>query len=278
MTIVVTGATGAVGRPLVNALHTAGVAVCAVSRHPDTAGFPPEVSVVDSVAAALPDASAVFLNSRALGEDLAGVVAAARRHGVDRLVALSALNVDDDFSRQPSRLRGDRNKEVEQYAMDSGLEWVSLRPAAFAATVAGMWAPQIKAGDTVGGPYATASIAAIVEADIAAVAARALLTDDLVGRKVELTGPQAMTNTELVAVIGEVLDRPLRYRQVSNDVVRQRFATAGLSPEFADAYIAMLATTVETPALVTNEVDAILGRPAQPWRQWVSEHRKMFAS
>ncbi|TPG25599.1 NAD(P)H-binding protein [Mycolicibacterium hodleri] len=278
MTIVVTGATGAVGRPLVEGLHAAGVAVRAVTRHPDTAGFPAGVSIVDSVGAALPGASAVFLNSRALGEDLVDVVAAARRHGVKRLVALSALNADDDFSRQPSRLRGDRNKEVEQYAVDSGLQWVSLRPAAFAATVANMWAPQIKAGDTVGGPYATASIAPIVEADIAAVAARAFLTDDLVGRKVELTGPQAMTNTELVAVIGEVLDRPLHYQQVSNDVVRQRFTTAGLSPEFADAYIAMLAATVDTPALVTTEVEEILGRPAEPWPQWVSEHRHQFAS
>jgi uncharacterized protein YbjT (DUF2867 family) len=183
----------------------------------------------------------------------------------------------DDFSRQPSRLRGDRNKEVEQYAVDSGLAWVSLRPAAFAATVAGMWAPQIKAGDTVGGPFAAASIAPIVESDIAAVAARAFLTDDLVGRKVALTGPRAMTNAELVAVIGAVLDRPLRYEQVSNDVVRQRFTGAGLSPEFADAYIAMLSTTVDEPAPVTREVENILGRPAVPWQQWVSEHQNLFA-
>ena len=278
MTIVVTGATGAVGRPLVQALHAAGVAVRAVTRKPEKASFPAGVSIVDSVGAALPGASAVFLNSRALGDDLGDLVAAARRHGVKRLVALSALNADDDFSRQPSGLRGDRNKEVEQYAVDSGLEWVSLRPAAFTATVAGMWAPQIKAGDTVGGPHPTASIAPIVEADIAAVAARAFLTDDLVGRKLELTGSQAMTNTELVAVIGDVLGRPLHYQQVSNDVVRQRFTTAGLSPEFADAYIAMLATTVDTPAVVTTEVEEILGRPAEPWRQWVSEHIHLFVS
>jgi uncharacterized protein YbjT (DUF2867 family) len=109
-----------------------------------------------------------------------------------------------------------------------------------------------------------------------AVAAQAFLADDLVGRKVALTGPQAMTNSELVAVIGEVLDRSLHYEQVSNDGVRQRFTAAGLSPEFADAYIAMLATTVDTPALVTTEVEAILGRPAVSWRQWTSENRDLF--
>lgn len=55
--------------------------------------------------------------------------------------------------------------------------------------VAGMWAAQIKAGDTVSGPYATASIAPIAEHDIAAVAAKAFLTDDLVGRRVAQQPP-----------------------------------------------------------------------------------------
>ena len=156
----------------------------------------------------------MFLNSRALGDELATVVDQARREGVTRLVALSAINADDDFSRQPSRFRGDRNKEVEQYAVDSGLEWVSLRPTVFVTNFFGMWAPQIKAGDVVNGPYAAASTAPIVDSDISAVAARALLTDDLLGQKVPLTGPQALTNAELVDVIGTVLGRPLRYQEV----------------------------------------------------------------
>ena len=91
----------------------------------------------------------MFLNSRALGDELAAVVELARRAGVTRLVALSAINADDDFSRQPSRFRGDRNWEVEQHAVDSGLEWVSLRPTVFATNFFGMWAPQIQAGDVV---------------------------------------------------------------------------------------------------------------------------------
>ena len=152
----------------------------------------------------------------------------ARREGVTRLVALSAINADDDFSRQPSRFRGDRNKEVEELAVDSGLEWVSLRPTVFITNFFGMWAPQIQAGDVVNGPYATASTAPIVDRDISAVAAKALLTDELVGRKIPLTGPQAFTNTELVEVIGTVLDRPLRYQEVPAELVRQRFIGLGI--------------------------------------------------
>jgi uncharacterized protein YbjT (DUF2867 family) len=275
-TILVTGATGNVGRPLVTHLVNAGANVRAVTRHPDTAQLPAGVELVTSAAAGLPGASVVFLNSRALGEELADVMRLAWQAGVTRLVALSAINADDDFSRQPSRVRGDRNKEVEQLAVDSGLEWVSLRPTVFATNFVGMWASQIQGGDVVSGPYPSASTAPIVESDIAAVAAQALLTDDLVGQKIPLTGPEAFTNAELVDVIGSVLDRRLRYQEVPPDLVRERFIGVGFPAEFADAYIAFLAATVDKPALVTHEVDKILGRPAESFASWVADHRALF--
>lgn len=275
MTIVVTGATGNVGRPLVAELAAAGCHVRAVTRNPD-ADFPDGVEVVESPIDALKRASAVFLNSRALGEQLADVVALAARSGVAKLVALSALNADDDFSRQPSRFRGDRNKEVEQFAIESGLTWVSLRPGVFASNFIGMWAMQIRAGDVVGGPCAAASTAPIVDSDIAAVAAQALLNDEHDGRKIPLTGPQAFTNTELVQVIGTVLGRPLTYREVPADMVRQQFIRIGLGAGFADAYIALLAETADKPALVTHEVEKIVGRPPVTFAQWVAQHRDAF--
>ena len=279
MTIVVTGATGNVGRPLVAQLAAAGARVRAVTRSPHDAQLPAGVEAVNSAVDALPGASAVFLNSRALGPDLSGladVVAAAKRSGVTKLVALSAINADDDFARQPSRFRGDRNKEVEQLSVDSGLAWVSLRPAVFASNFVGMWSAQIHAGDVVGGPYAEASSAPIAEADIAAVAARALLTDDLVDQQIPLTGPQAFTNRELVELIGTVLGRSLTYVEAPADLVRQRFIDLGLGAPFADAYTAMLAETLDKPALVTREVEKITGHPATTFAQWVSQHRDLF--
>lgn len=277
MTIVVTGATGNVGRPLVAELLAAGAHVRAVTRAPDTAKLPAGVEAVRSAADALPGASAIFLNSRALGADLTRVVAESAHAGVTKLVALSAINADDDFSRQPSRFRGDRNKEVEQLAVESGLDWVSLRPSVFATNFAGMWGAQIRAGDVVAGPYAAASTAPIVERDISEVAARALLTDELVGQRIPLTGPQAFTNSELAEAIGHALGRPLRYVEVPTELVRQRFIDIGFGADFADAYMAMLAETLDKPALVTHDVEKILGRPATPIAQWVSEHRDLFA-
>src|SRR5262249_57597835 len=125
-----------------------------------------------------------------------------------------AIKGEEDFWRQPSRFRGDRNREVEQLAVDSGLEWVSLRPTVFITNFFGMWAPQIQAGDVVNGPYATASTAPIVDRDISAVAAKALLTDELVGREIPLAGPQAFTTTEVVEGNGPVLECPLRSHDV----------------------------------------------------------------
>ena len=277
-TILVTGATGNVGRPLVNQLAEAGVRVRAVTRQPDSAQFPADVEVVESAAAGIIGATAVFLNSRALGDELATIVELARRAGVRRLVALSAINADDDFSRQPSRFRGDRNKEVEQHAVDSGLEWVSLRPTVFASNFIGMWAPQIRNGDVVSGPYASASTTPIVDADISAMAVHALLRDDLLGRAIPLTGPQALTNTELVGVIGDVLGRPLRYHEVPPDLLRQRFIGLGFSAEFADAYMGLLEATVSKPALVTNEVEKVLGRAPQTFGDAIRAHRELFGN
>ncbi len=281
MTIVVTGATGNVGRPLVAELLAKGARVRAITRTPGRAGFPPGVEVVDSLARALdgaPDVEAVFLNSRALGPDLDAVVRRCGPAGVAKLVALSAINADDDFSRQPSRFRGDRNREAERLAVGSGLAWVSLRPSVFATNFAGMWSAQLRGGDVVAGPYAAASSAPIVEGDIAAVAARALLTDELVGQRVRMTGPQAFTNAELVGVIGAVLGRRLRYQEIPAEAVRQRFIGLGFGAEFADAYIAMQAETLGKPALVTHDVEKVLGRPATPFADWVSRHRDLFTA
>jgi uncharacterized protein YbjT (DUF2867 family) len=277
-TIVVTGATGNVGRPLVHQLVSSGARVCAISRRPGDADLPAGVRVCTDPLVALRGASAVFINSRAVGSRLPELIEQARAEGVGKLVALSAINADDDDARQPSRYRGDRNRECEQLAVASGVPWVSLRPSVFASNFPGMWAAQLSAGDVIAGPYAQASTAPIADADVAAVAARALLTDELVGQRVPLTGPQSLTNTELVEVVAHVLGRPLRYREVPVEMVRKGLIRNGFLKEFADAYVAMLELTVGRPAVVTDAVARVLGRPATPFAEWVAGHTAAFTA
>jgi hypothetical protein len=69
----------------------------------------------------------------------------------------------------------------------------------------------------------------------------------------------------------------LQYHEVPDDFVRQWFVGLGFPSEFGSAYIAMLATTIDQLAVVTDDVQKILGRPAQSFEQWVSQHRAAFA-
>lgn len=281
--ILVTGATGTIARPLVDLLAGEGVAVRAVTRDPKTTNLPAGVEIVeadpsrpDTMSVALESVTGLFLHPRAVGLAADELLTLARERGVRRVVALSAMNVDDDLVKQPSRFRGDRNKEVEDAAVASGLEWVSLRAGFFAVNTLHAWGGQIHAGDVVRGPYAAATEAPIDPQDIAAVAARALLYDELVGRKPVLTGPQSLTQTELVAIIGDVIGRPLRYQEIPPQAAKQGMIQLGFPEQFVDSYLDRLSQAVGQPAPISDEVDKILGRPARSFAEWAADHAAAF--
>jgi uncharacterized protein YbjT (DUF2867 family) len=281
--ILVTGASGTIGRPLIDVLVHEGAEVRAVTRDPRAADLPSGVEVVEgdpsrpeTIAPFLEGVTALFLHPRAVGSAAGELLALARERGVKRVVTLSATNVDDNLDEQPSRYRGDRNKEVEDAAVASGLEWVSLRASFFASNTFLAWGAQIRAGDVVRGPYATFAEAPIHERDLAGVAARALLTDELVGRRLELTGPQSFTHEQMVATIGGVIGRPLRYQEIPPEAARQGMVQQGFPEAFVSALMARYARYVGQPAFTTAEVEKILGRPARTYAEWVADHAAAF--
>lgn len=277
--ILVTGATGNVGREVVNLLLEDGEKVAAVTHNPGTAVLPADVEVVegdpsrpDTLASSLRGVTGMFLNPRAVGDAAVELLALAREQGVKRVVAMSALNVDFDLVRQPSRIRGEYNKEVEAAAVGSGLEWVGLRSGYYAVNTIGTWADQIRAGDVVRGPYSESTWAPLHERDLAAVGARALLTDDLVGRRPVLTGPKSLTQEETVTTIGDAIGRPLRFQEVPPEVAKQGTIQAGFPEALADGFLAIQAESYGQPGLVSGEVEKILGSPAQTYAEWAAEH------
>jgi len=279
----VTGATGAVGRPLVALLQDQGVTVRAVTRSVGAgtvpAGVVPvsvDLARVEDVAAALSGVSALFVHPRAVGESAGKLLALAAEQGVRRVVVLSAINVDDDPEHQPSRFNGDRNKEVEDAVVGSGLPWVAVRAGAFASNTIGMFGAQVRAGDIVRGPYANFAEAAIDESDLAAVIARALLDDELDGRRIPVTGPQSLTHEEQVAVIGEVIGRPLTFQEVPAQAAADGMVARGFGEAFVAALMARYARGAGQPAPVTDEVEKILGRPARSFAEWVADHADAF--
>jgi len=281
--ILVTGATGTVGRPLIEALSAAGADIRAVTRNPQAAGLPAHVEIVagdpsqpDTIAGALRGVSALFLHPRAVGDAAFDLLALARQQGVQRVVALSAMNIDDPLDQQPSRYNGDRNKEAEQAAVASGLEWVSLRPSSFVSNTHNAWGAQIRAGDVVRYVYAAFEESLIDQRDLAAVGARALLSDALVGRRLMLSGPQSLSHAELVAIIGDVIGRPLRYQEIEPEVVKRGMIANGFSAPFVGALLARYTREVGQAAPRTGAVAQILGRPARSYAAWVADHAAAF--
>jgi uncharacterized protein YbjT (DUF2867 family) len=281
--ILVTGATGMVGRSLVANLLADGAEVRAITRDRASAMLSAQVDVVqgdlhrpETLKDVFDGISAIFVNPRAVGDSVSDVLALSRSHGVRRAVVLSSTNVDDDFSLQPSRFRGDRNKEVEDAVMGSGLDWVSIRSATMAPNTIGLFGAQIRAGDLVRGPYPTATEAIIDPADVSAVAAVALRRSDLDQRRIDVTGPQSLTQSEMVDLIGAAIGRTLRYQEIPHTTARTRLVDLGFSPQFADANLARLSINVGKPAMVTGNVAAILGRPATPYSSWLTSHIDEF--
>jgi uncharacterized protein YbjT (DUF2867 family) len=283
--IVVTGATGTLGRPLVALLKDQGIAVRAVARSAEAGMVPAGVDVhradlarPQDVAPALEGASALFVHPRAVGESAGKLLALAAEKGVRRVVVLSAINVDDDPAYQPSRLNGDRNKEVEEAVAGGGLPWVAVRASSFAANAIGMFGAQVRAGDVVRAPYANFAEAPIHESDLAAVIARALVDDDLDGRRIPVTGPQSLTHEEMVADIGEVIGRPLRFEEVPPEIAARGLVANGLSEAFVAALMARYERGAGEAAPVTDEVERILYRPARSFAQWIADHADAFGA
>jgi uncharacterized protein YbjT (DUF2867 family) len=273
--IVVTGATGLIGRQVVEALAAQGNPVRAVTRNPN-ATMPPGVEVAAPGPAAYRGATALFVNGRAVRDDAAAEVARAVDAGARRIVALSAINVDDDPAYQPSRLQGDRNREAEAAAVGSGVPWVSLRACTFADNTRLAWGPQLQVGDAVRYGYPTFQEAHLDDRDLAEVAVRALLDPELTDRRLVLTGPESLSLEETLDQLGEVLNRPLRYVALSPDDAHAAMVARGLPAEFATALMARYARYDHTPHPVTDDVATVLGRPARTFRQWAADHTALF--
>ncbi len=281
MNIVITGATGVVGRPLVTLLKDQGVSVRAVARSatallPGVEAFSSDLARPETLAQVLQGADALFVHPRAVGEGAGKLLTLAAEQGVRRVVVLSAINVDEDPAYQPSRLNGDRNKEVEDAITGGGLPWVAVRASSFATNVIGMFAAQVRAGDVVRGPYGDFAESLIHEADLAAVIARALLNADLDGQRIRVTGPQSLTHEQMVGVIGEVIGRPLRFAEVPPQAAARGLVAHGLPEPFVTALMARYERGVGQPAEVTDDVERVLGRPARTFAEWVADHTDAF--
>ncbi|GLZ76773.1 nucleotide-diphosphate-sugar epimerase [Actinorhabdospora filicis] len=277
--ILVTGATGKVGGALVAQLHAAGVPVRALVR--GEAAFPASVETVrgdlgdpSSLDAALDGVDAVFLVwpflSAAGASDVIDVIGEHAR----RVVYLSSAGVAD-AAEEPGEAITTFHAELERLIEASGLEWTALRPTGFAGNTLG-WADEVRTTGVVRAPLANLARPLIHEADMAAVALKALTTDTLLAARPVITGPELVTQERQVALIAEAIGRPARFEEIGQAEAMAEMKAAGYPPELVDAVIPAQAKLLAEPEPVNDEVERITGSPARTFRQWAVDHAGDF--
>ncbi|MFH8614730.1 NAD(P)H-binding protein [Streptomyces sp. NPDC017979] len=279
--ILVTGATGNVGRQVVVQLLAARVAVRALVRDPESAGLPEGVEVVggdlarpDTLEGALAGRDTVFLIWPFLTTEGAPAVLEAIGRHARRVVYLSSSGVNEDGERQTDPIN-QLHADMERLIEGSGTEWTFLRSNTIAFNARG-WAEQIRTTRVVRGPDIAAT-AVIHERDVAAVAVRALTEGGYTGAKHVLTGPQVLSRAEQVHTIGEAIGRPTRFEEVPVEVARRQMLADGRPPALVDALLAGAGTRPES-SLITSAVEEITGAPARTFRSWAEEHADGFRS
>ena len=279
--VLVTGATGRVGRAVVAQLLGVGVPVRALTRRPAAAGLPAAVEVVagdltapESLDAALQGVRAVFLLWTAPPGTAPAVVERLASH-TRRVVFLSSPHkTPHPFFQQPNPMAR-FHADVERLIAAAGLKSTIIRPGMFASNAQFWWASAIRDGDVVRWPYGAAETAPVDERDIAAVAGRALCEDGHTGGDYVLTGPESVSQAEQVSMIGAALGRQIRFEELSPDEFRRE--TSGRWPgPVVDMLLAAWGATIGRPAFVTSTVSDVVGSPPRTFRQWVADHADAF--
>lgn len=285
--IVVTGATGAIGRLVVAGLLDAGHAVRGMSRHPRRASIP---DGADPVFGDLDDPStlrhafdgAAQLVLSAVPETVAAVISRAKQAGIEHVVVISSAAVTAGYDTT-------YNVVVEQAVMNSGLDWSIVRPGEFATNSLLVWGPAIKASRRAVEPFPDQVGHPIHEADVADVVLADLLDPRRLGRIDTIIGPDSLTKREQVAVIAEAIGEQITLDEVSAEHAHGFYrAQGGFAAANADflfgfeSYDGVEDVTDEPHDTRAPDDDAYLtldqvtGGPARTFRQWAHDHALDF--
>jgi len=275
--ILVTGASGQVGRCVVEQLRAVDADIRASGRNPralDVAdAVYADLAEPETLPAALAGVSKVFLYTVPAG--VAGFLDAAREAGVEQIVLLSSQTVVDAIPER--RPIAEMHRVVEEAIASSGIPYTFLRPENFASNILMWgWPEMIRADGVLRFPYPESHSDAIHEADIAAVAVTALTESGHEGRSYFLTGPESLTQRTQLEIIGEAIGKPVRYEELTDAQARE--ALKPIVPEWVmDAVVGYWAHTDGVPAPITDEVQRITGAPPRSFKQWAADHVADFS-
>lgn len=279
--IVVTGATGNVGQPLVRTLVEAGERVTAVSRRPAGSETPAgvehrqaDLTRPEQLASVFDGADALFLMDTGTSAHListADILEIASSRGVGRVVLLSSLGV---ATRPGSQSHGQLMRSFEDAALRSDMDLTILRPGGFASN-ANAWADSVHSRRIVAAPFGDVGLPLIDPADIAAVAAAALRGTGHTGRVYELTGPALITPRQQTMAISDALGEPVEFVEQTREEARQDMLRFMPEP-VAETTLDVLGMPTPAELRISPDVERVLGRPPGTFVDWARAHVAAF--
>lgn len=265
--IVVTGATGKLGRHVVAGLREKGVDVVAGARNP-AADLGVETRELDynrpeTVEAALQGADKVLLVSgNEVGKRVAqhtAVVEAAKKAGVRHIVYTSAPHADTT-----PLVLAPEHKATEEVILASGIPYTFLRNGWYHENYVDKIAGAAETGEIVGAA-GDGRVASAAREDFADAAVTVLTEPGHENKVYELTGDTAWTFAEFADEIAKVADRPVTYRNLTVDELAQHLVEQGTPPEIA-GFAAAIDGNIAAGTLghTPGDLRSLLGRPTTP--------------
>jgi len=283
--ILITGATGNTGLPLVQKLSSEGVVIRAMVHSPDKKALLErykgvEVIVADyidrpSLERALVGIEKVYLVSPP-SPDQVGVqtnfVNIARLNGVKHIVKLSALGTAADSPVGLLRMHA----EIEAHIRRSGMAFTFLRPHFFMENLLGNVATVLKDG-VIYSPMGESAMSMVSVVDIAAVTAQILTGTGHEGKVYTITGPEAVTYARIAQVLGKAINSPVAFVPISFEAAKQGMLQMKMPEWIVDDLIRLMKTWVEgSGSQVSPVVETITGKKPTSIAQFFRLHRSMF--
>ncbi|MEU8301091.1 NAD(P)H-binding protein [Micromonospora sp. NPDC048909] len=276
--IVVTGATGNVGRSLLKTLART-TAVTAVSRGQLPVDLPEgvryqqaDLAQPESLRPAVAGAHTLFLLVAGAGAhlDVHQILKVSQAGGIERVVLLSSQAAGT----RPQSVSHAPLREIERAAENSGLAWTILRPGGFASN-AYAWAESVRAHRTVAAPFGDVGLPLIDPDDIADVAATVLQDDAHSGHLYELTGPALSTPRQRAADLAAALAEPIHFVGQTRDEARAQMLQFMPEP-VVDGTLSILGEPTPAEQRISPQVQQLLGRPPRTFAHWIERHVDAF--
>jgi len=279
--ILVTGASGTIGRELVALLVESGAPFRAMTRDPaalpENIARPGDFADVGSLRSAFAGVTRLFLLCGAQpGMDALEInaIEAAREAGVERIVKISAPNASEEGPAQLQRLHG----RSEAALRASGMDWTILRPNAFMQNLYGP-TQGFDGERNCRLPLGEAKYCFIDARDIAATALAALTSPGHAGQVYDLTGPEALSYGAAADIVSEVMGKAFHFVDISPEDGRNDMLAAGIDAWFVDEILEWFALfRAGKVGGVSDAVEKVTGRVPRRLADFVRAHAGEFDS